>query len=40
MTAQNDAKQRLIGVAIELATQLAVIHQMIEELDEKSDDNS
>ncbi len=38
MTAENDIKQRLLGVAIELATQLAIIRQMIEELDEQSDD--
>ncbi len=40
MTAYNDIKQRLLGVAIDLATQLAIIRQMIEELDEQSNDNS
>ncbi len=40
MTAYNDIKQRLLGVAIELATQLAVIRQLIEELDESNHDNS
>jgi len=33
--AQSDVKQRLLGVAIELATQLAVIHQLIEECDKE-----
>ncbi len=40
MTAQNDIKQRLRGVAIELATPLAAIRQLIEELNEKQNDNS
>ncbi len=33
MTPTNDIKQRLLGIALELATQLAVIQKLIEEVD-------